>query len=206
MKFIFIDGNIGAGKSFLIKYIQKHLKNESFNYVIINENITKKEEGIRLLNKYYDDRNNSFEMNMWILKDLKNEIIKVLERSKHEKIDLVIFDRSPIANLEVFSKMNYDEKYMKKEEYQLLSDEYLRIKEIIEKFENSQLFYFYINTNIKRCIENSKERDRKCENNIDEKFLKTVEFYHKHIREYSENIEFNYDIGIMMNKILNKIK
>ena len=143
MTYIFsIEGNIGSGKSTLVKELQKSVPNILDKKVVyvqepLNEwSKIKDKKGETILEKFYADQHKyafSFQMMAYISR------LALLRNVVRENPDaIIITERSVFTDREVFAKMLYDEGKIEDVDYQI----YLKwFDEFIEEIQITGLIY-----------------------------------------------------------------
>jgi deoxyadenosine/deoxycytidine kinase len=143
MTYIFsIEGNIGSGKSTLVKELQKSVPNILDKKVVyvqepVNEwSKIKDKKGETILEKFYADQHKyafSFQMMAYISR------LALLRKIVRENPDaIIITERSVFTDREVFAKMLYDEGKIEDVDYQI----YLKwFDEFIEEIPITGLIY-----------------------------------------------------------------
>ena len=209
MVYIFsIEGNIGSGKSTLVKVLSEKLHHIAHIPVIyvqepVSEwNNIKDRDGKTILEKFYADQSKyafSFQMMAYISR------LALLKRVIKENPNaILITERSVFTDREVFAKMLYDEGKIEEVNYQI----YLKwIDEFIEDIPITGLIY--INTTPEKSKERVDIRARPGEN-IPLEYLKQCHNYHtkwinnfkKPVSLFDGNINFIDSLDV---KSLNKI-
>jgi len=177
MAYIFsIEGNIGSGKSTLVKVLSKnlhHIANRPVIYVqepVSEWDNIKDRDGKTILEKFYADQPKyafSFQMMAYISR------LTLLKRVIKENPDaILITERSVFTDKEVFAKMLYDEGKIEEVNYQI----YLQwFNEFIEDTPMTGLIY--MNTTPEKSKERVNIRARTGEN-IPLEYLKQCHDYH----------------------------
>jgi len=203
-----IEGNIGSGKSTLVKVFSEKLHHIGHIPVIyvqepVSEwNNIKDRDGKTILEKFYADQSKyafSFQMMAYISR------LALLKRVIKENPNaILITERSVFTDKEVFAKMLYDEGKIEEVNYQI----YLQwFNEFIEDIPITGLIY--INTTPEKSKERVDIRARHGEN-IPLEYLKECHNYHtkwinnfkKPVSVFDGNIDFINSLEI---KSLNKI-
>jgi deoxyadenosine/deoxycytidine kinase len=171
MKIISIEGNIGSGKSTLIKNLKKINNNEIiFLPEPVDEwNTIIDKSGTNILTKYYSDQKRyafSFQMMAYITR-LK-QIMEYVDQNV-----ILITERCLYTDREIFAKMLYDSGLIEDIEYSI----YLRWFDFFIK--NIQIDHFiYLRNDPKICSERVLLRDRAGEN-IPLEYLTKCHEYHE---------------------------
>ena len=195
MVYIFnIEGNIGSGKSTLVRILEKNMKCiNSIPIIYVQEpvdewNTIKDKNGMTILEKFYNDQHKyafSFQMMAYIS---RLSIVKRIIRTNPNAI--IICERSVFTDKEVFAKMLYADGKIEEVNYQI----YLQwFNEFIDDIPISGIIY--VNT----TPENSKMRvdfRARVGENIQLEYLKKCHNYHN---EWLMNIDekvHNFDGNI----------
>jgi deoxyguanosine kinase len=173
---ISIEGNIGSGKSTLVKILRENLKNDN-RFVFIPEPVDQwlkmtDSEGENILTKFYKDQEKySFSFQVLAFTS-KLKLIKEAIHNHPEKI--IIIERSVYTDKEVFAKMLHNEKKIDDISYQIYLDmfnEFLEHDTDIDKI-------IFVNTNYNICDERVNKRNRKGEK-IALEYLEKCSSYHQ---------------------------
>ena len=203
-----IEGNIGSGKSTLVRVLSEKLRYIAHTHVIyVQEPVSewdniKDRNGKTILENFYADQHKyafSFQMMAYISR------LALLKRVIKENPNaILITERSVFTDKEVFAKMLYDEGKIEEVNYQI----YLKwFDEFIEDIPITGLIY--INTTPEKSKERVDIRARPGEN-IPLEYLKQCHDYHtgwinnfkKPVLVFDGNIDFIDSIGIQsLNKI-----
>lgn len=177
---IFIEGNIGVGKSTFINKIRNKYQ-DKFNYIeepieewtehVIDNSETK----INYLNLYYSNQvKYSFLFQCLALLSLVNNKIK----GKNN-----IIERSIYSCIYVFSKNLYNNKIISFEEY-----EFLKLWKK-KQYKEKDFKIIYLEDTVENCFERIKKRNRPEEKNITIEYLKQLEDNYKELLiKYKNNI------------------
>jgi len=183
---ISIEGNIGSGKSTILKHLKEYFKTTE-NIIFLQEPVDiwetiKDENGITILTKFYENQEKysfSFQMMAYIsrLSLLKNTI-------KEHPTAIIITERCLNTDRYVFAKMLYDNKKIEEIEYQIYLKWFDEFSDIIQ---NSKMIYMKTNPEI--CYERIAKRNRTGESNISIDYLNSCHHYHEEMIK-----KINYDI------------
>jgi len=190
VKIISIEGNIGSGKSTLIK----NLKERGTNIIFLPEpvelwNEIKDEFGTTIIEKYYSDKKKysfSFQMMAYITR--LSQIKQCIESSPPDSI--IITERCLHTDRYVFAKMLYDAKLIEEIEYSI----YIRWFDEFKNYTNLTGM-IYIKTTPEICLQRTKIRNRKGEETIPLEYLDSCHQYH-------ENWIKNFENGIGGNLLI----
>jgi deoxyadenosine/deoxycytidine kinase len=176
-KIISIEGNIGSGKSTLIKELPGLLSNSEYSVIILPEPVdqwaTISHNGETILEKYYKDKKKysfSFQMMAFItrLSQLKQAVKNAPDHC------LIITERSVFTDRDIFARMLYDTGFIEPIEYQI----YLRwFDEFISEFDF--IGCIYVNTDEEICAQRIENRHRKGEDIIPIEYLRDLTRYHE---------------------------
>jgi len=180
-----IDGNIGSGKSRLIKELKKQNKLGN-NIIFIQEpvnvwNTIKDKKGKTILEHFYEDQKKysfSFQIMAYIsrLTQLKNII-------KENPSSILITERCTYTDRKVFAKMLHDDELINDIDmkiYLMWFDEFMKDIPI-----NG---FIYVRTKPSKCFERVKKRNRKGEEEIPLEYLEKCHLYHQSWLMDEENI------------------
>ena len=171
-----IEGNIGSGKSTIIKNLKKTLYNLNYKNVIylpepvdVWESI-KDNSGKNIIECYYENQEEyafSFQMMAYI-----SRIHQLRTAIKNNQGSIIITERSVLTDKNVFAKMLYDDKKIKEIDYAI----YLKwFDEFIKEIPISGIIY--IKTVPETASERVVKRNRKGET-IPLEYLKLCHTYH----------------------------
>lgn len=180
---VVVDGNIGSGKSELVKNLNKNKTMFNKNVVFLQEPVDewatiKDNKGTTILELYYSDQKRwsfSFQMMAYISR------LALLQKAVNENPDsIIIMERSMYTDKDVFAKMLFDQNKIHECDMEI----YLRW------FDNFASVYkpsciIYVNTMPEICNQRIKLRGRKGEN-ISMEFLIDCDKYHKHMITFQQ--------------------
>ena len=192
MVYIFnVEGNIGSGKSTLVRILEKELKSiNSIPILYVQEPVDewstiKDKHGETILEKFYNDQYKyafSFQMMAYI-----SRLSRVKQIIRDNPNAIIICERSVFTDKEVFAKMLYDDGKIEEVNYQI----YLKwFDEFINDIPVSGIIY--VNT----TPENSKRRvdfRARLGEDIPLKYLEKCNDYHNNWLADSSEIIFNFD-------------
>ncbi len=185
-RIISIEGNIGSGKSTLVKNIQTLFKNRKIpedKVLFLQEpvdvwNTIQDNDGSTILEHFYKNQEKygfSFQMMAYIsrLSILKNAIKKYPNTT-------IITERSLYTDRYVFAKMLYDNKKIDDICYQI----YLKwFDDFIDELPKHE--FIYMKTHPEKCLERIKKRNRAGEN-IELSYLIDCDVYHDEMLSSNE--------------------
>lgn len=199
-RIISIEGNIGSGKSTLVRDLQLYFKNKEIKddkVIFLQEpvdvwNTIYDEKGNTILENFYRDQEKygfSFQMMAYI-----SRLSKIRETIKKYPNTIIITERSLYTDKYVFAKMLYDNEKIDEINYKI----YLKwFNDFIDELPKHE--FIYIKTNPDMCLERIKKRNRSGEN-IELEYLINCDNYHDKMLTsnecYSELVlDGNIDMG-----------
>jgi deoxyadenosine/deoxycytidine kinase len=203
MVYIFsVEGNIGSGKSTIVKYLKEHLEIEEYYIIFLQEpveiwNTITDTDGTTIIQRYYSDQEKysfAFQMMAYIsrLNQIKNILKDIPENS------IIITERCLYTDFNIFAKMLYHTKLLSEIEYSIYTrwfDEFIDFSYITS--------YIYITTSPDICLQRISCRSRKGEDLIPLEYLEDCDRYHRNWlnNEHTLDIESNLNV-----ETVNRIK
>lgn len=206
---ISIEGNIGSGKSTIVKLLKDIYKNNKsicFLDEPVNQWLNLRDSNNKnILNYFYENIEEyafPFQMNAYISR------LKLINEAVNNGYDIIITERCVQTDRYVFAKMLYEEDKIKEINYKIYLEwfDYF-IKDI------SNIYHIYINTNPEIAYERVKKRNRQSENNITLDYLKKCHQAHENWLNPlykkiivngdfdNNNTEYQYNLQIIRNYI-----
>jgi len=179
---IYIDGNIGSGKTTLIQNITDMYPNVYPIYENVSQWINSK-----LLEDYYSNpKKYAFEFQMEVIKSRVIQYNEVLSRIVTNKYNVVILliERSFESNMYCFAKRLYKQGNISRKQWNMYMKEYNNILQILQQnyhTKATRIYYIRLNTNPGVCKSRIKQRNRSEENGITLSFLEEIDMYHKQL-------------------------
>lgn len=185
---IFIEGNIGSGKSTLIDNLKEH------GYCVFEEPIKEwietyvDEDGINILDKFYKNMSNhAFEFQILAMMTRWQNIRKALDETE----DIIFIERSLETDRFTFA-LNLKEQYMTKLQwdiYDLTFDTFTKETEC--HFKEVDISYIYLYTSSEICFKRALERGRKEESTVPLIYLNNLKEKHdKWLTEHKNKVYF----------------
>ena len=197
---ISIDGNIGSGKSIILKNLKDQFINKN-NIIFledpVNEYIKIKDDTQNILEIFYKDSvKYAFPFQMMTLITRFHIINKIIKNNPNT---IIILKRSLYTDKYIFAKMLFETNKMNTFEYQIYN------KWFDEFTQNPiEYKYIYILSDPIYCFERIKERNRYSEHRITIDYLKLCNDYHDQMfNNISSNLIVNID-GNNLNSLENK--
>jgi thymidylate kinase len=189
--FVTVDGNIGGGKSTLLRNLQKHYGvkyHKDYDVIFLQEPVEKWEQfrdenNVTILEKFYDNQYEfsfSFQI-MACISRIKviRDALKNIKLSNSKKNVIVISERSLYTDKMVFAKMLYESGKISYINYQI----YLNLFETFsEDFPIHKVIY--VKTSPEHCHCRILKRSRNGESNIPLEYLTTCSDYHEEMLKY----------------------
>lgn len=183
MTLISIEGNIGSGKSTILKLLK--LKSDD-SVIFIDEPVSEwqtieNSSGKNILELFYENKE-KYSFTFQILAYI-TRLRKVLDVIKNSKDKVVIMERSIYTDKFVFAKMLYDGGFIKEIEWKTYNYWFDTFKDTTKL--NGII---YVNTEPEICFERIKKRNRDGESNIELEYLKEC---HKNHVDWIDNETIN---------------
>ena len=186
------DGNIGSGKSSVVKYFTKNFENfcikNNKNYKIcfleepveLWESIIDIESNENIIEKFYKDEKKysfAFQIMAYISR------LSLLKKALNNNYDFIFTERSIYTDRNIFAKMLFLEHKMNNIEWQIYNKWFDEFSSI-----NKNIKIVYIRTTPEICNKRIEKRNRKGEN-IPVEYLKNCHYYHDSWLNNPEQIE-----------------
>lgn len=203
---ISIEGNIGSGKSTIMKYLRQ-LKNDQIMFVDepVDEWIKlKNKDGKNCLELFYEDKkNNSFWFQILAYITRLRNLLDVIEKNDKK---IIICERSIYTDHHVFAKMLYESGNISEMEWKTYLYWFDTFKEKTELD-----LILYVNTNPETCYQRINKRNREEEKDkIQISYLEDC--HNKHVEWLSTTltklftIDGHKNIDTMFNQVNDVIK
>ena len=191
-----IEGNIGAGKTTILKIIGKNFDDVTF----VEEPVSQWQNlgGENLLEKFYQDPERwgfTFEFYSMLSK------IKCLMKAADSEKNIIIIERSILSNkifIDISKKMNK----LNDLEYGMLINTYNFYRQNVYPILNGII---YLNTPVDLCVQRIIKRNRGGESNVDKNYLLMLKEKFDELSNYSTIptlvIDGNFDLERDSNKV-----
>ena len=175
---IYLEGNIGGGKSTFIEFLQKHISKNNWSADVLLEPVeewenTKDSNDVNILQHYYQDQKKygfAFQINALISRVRKiEEFVSKSNKSVH------FIERSIFTDRNVFLESNFKSGNITEIEYVIYKQWF---DWMLEKFKMNADGFVLLNTDYKMCSERIMQRNRTGEETIPLEYLKDLDEYH----------------------------
>jgi deoxycitidine kinase len=202
MEYISIEGNIGNGKSTLLKKLSEDPEFSHYFiplYEPVDEWIEMKdEEGKNLLQKYYEDKNRwSYTMQTFAfltkMKNIKNAMQNILDNNLPKRI---IAERSLLTDFHIFAKSCHDNGNMNMLEWNIYQSWFTHsYREYTRKYLiNTRPKFIYLRLEPYTSLERIHKRNRTEEKGIPFDYLQNLHTLHE---EWLLNPEMENDVCVI---------
>lgn len=195
---ISIEGNIGVGKTSMMKLLENKIKDADFIYEPVDEwHTIQDDNGKDILQTFYEDNKRwsyTFQ-NIAYITRMNHIIDRILNSSKK----YIIIDRSLQADLNTFAKMLYESNCLTKLEW----NAYNRWNGFFEKFYGTEINHLiiYLECEPDIAYQRMQIRGREAEKNIPFEYLKRLQQYHDKWLTNKQNVlTLNVNRDFLKNK------
>jgi thymidylate kinase len=201
-KLISIEGNIGSGKSTIIKNLKEHFKNKN-TIIFLQEPVDewdkiRDEKNNTILSKFYlNQKKYSFAFQMMAYISRLSLLKKTFEENPNS---VIITERCLNTDRFVFAKMLYDNDMLEEVEYQI----YLKWFDHFSNICNTQKI-IYLKTDPLTCYSRISKRNRNGEASISVEYLENCHKYHENMINNSDTnqlLVINSNIDTDINKTI----
>ena len=174
---IYIEGNIGAGKSTFLKLFEEYLAQNLPHSMVLPEPVqawmdTQDSNGKSILEHYYEDQKKygfTFQMNAFI-----SRVNEIEEMRKQNKLHYFV-ERSVYTDKNVFTLTNYKNGNINEIEHEVYHQWF---NVFTEKFNLRPKAYIYLKASPETCAVRIKRRDRTGESSIPLEYLRELHILH----------------------------
>ena len=174
---IYIEGNIGAGKSTFLKLFEEYLAQNLPHSTVLPEPVqawmdTQDSNGKSILEHYYEDQKKygfTFQMNAFI-----SRVNEIEEMRKQNKLHYFV-ERSVYTDKNVFTLTNYKNGNINEIEHEVYHQWF---NVFTEKFNLRPKAYIYLKASPETCAVRIKRRDRTGESSIPLEYLRELHILH----------------------------
>lgn len=174
---IYIEGNIGAGKSTFLKLFEEYLAQNLPHSMVLAEPVqawmdTQDSNGKSILEHYYEDQKKygfTFQMNAFI-----SRVNEIEEMRKQNKLHYFV-ERSVYTDKNVFTLTNYKNGNINEIEHEVYQQWF---NVFTEKFNLRPKAYIYLKASPETCAVRIKRRDRTGESSIPLEYLRELHILH----------------------------
>lgn len=189
---IYLEGNIGSGKSTLIEFLQSYIETKNLDADVILEPVdewlvTQDSQGTNILQHYYQDQKKfgfAFQINA-----LLSRVKKVEEKIKASKKSIHFIERSIYTDKNVFLECNFQNGNINHMEYVIYHQWF---DWILDNFKHQPDGIVYLNTNPTICEQRINQRNRNGEEGIPLEYLMTLDKYHHNWLQKEKHIPVIY--------------
>lgn len=188
MSYLTIEGNIGAGKSTLVRILKDNLKIDTIeNIGFIQEPVDEwlemtDENGKNILDKFYENQK------LWAYKFQMNALITRLQRLQKylPKHKFCISERHITSDKNCFAKQLYEDKKISEIEWKLYNNwfDWVSQNELYRKPKG----IIYLRASPNTCFERINKRNRTEENSIPLEYLQKIDKKHEEWLLKKENV------------------
>ena len=176
---IYLEGNIGSGKSTLINFLQEYIFKHKIDADVILEPVdeweqTQDSQGKNILQHYYQDAKKygfPFQINA-----LLSRVKKITETIQNSKKTVHFVERSIFTDKNVFLETNYQNGNITEIEYVIYQQWF---QWIVDNYRLQPDGIAFLNTNTSVCYERIKERSRCGEEAIPLEYLNILDSFHR---------------------------
>lgn len=181
MYLITVDGNIGVGKSTILKELQ-----DKYNYPI---NLEPVEDWQPFLTNIYENDTGYFDFQVQIYLD------RAFIQSRYDHTKVMFMERSPKFTKETFVEVLRNNNKINQQQFQTIQSLYDHTDKKYNKTTTQPCVYIYIRLDPKKCFERISKRNRESENKITLEYLQAL--HEKHEQCYNNAKSQGYPIHVI---------
>ena len=174
---IYLEGNIGSGKSTFMSLISENIHNCMFIQEPVNEWVEIKDsKGVNILDKFYNDTKKwafPFQMTTFITRVQK---IATIPNNR-----LALVERSVFTDKKCFARSLFESGHLNEIEWKLYNDWFVWL---CDNFNVKPSAYIYLKTEPETCFERIKKRSRNEETTISLDYLSKLHDKHEQWMSY----------------------
>lgn len=176
---ICVEGNIGAGKTSLLKHIEDHVTFKAPHIIALEPvddwmNLRAGNDAKSLFEHYYDDKQRyGFMFQMYAL---QTRFKHILELQKAHPDAIVLCERSHLTDSMIFANMLYEDGVISPIEHTVYKSWYDFAVQLIQP-KIGGIIYLRVDPDV--CAQRILKRNRMGEDHIDLKYLKTLHAQHE---------------------------
>lgn len=203
---IYIEGNIGTGKSTFLEFLKNNLGNNNCSYIQepVDQWIALKDsQGKNILEYFYEDQDK------WSFAFQMNSFISRIKKIEDHKKEINLIERSVYTDRYCFALNCFNEGKMTEIEYNI----YCKWHDwLCNRFPVKPQGLIYLKNSATECDRRIKERSRSAESGIPLDYLEKLgQLHDKWLNKESNVLEIELEYGIYENKekmdeILEKVK
>jgi deoxyadenosine/deoxycytidine kinase len=210
MKNIYVEGNIGTGKTTFLKYLEQHLPSDKYNFIYepVDEWMrTTDDSGKSILEHFYEDQSKwsyCFQMNSFI-----SRIHKITETNRANPGKINIIERSVFTDDICFAKNCLESGDMQSLEYNVYKKWHTWLT---DKFDIQSDAFIYLYSSPEVCSQRIAMRSRSGEAGIPIEYLENLHRRHDEWLNTEKNVlkieseENMYDNESKMKNIIERIE
>jgi deoxyguanosine kinase len=174
---ISLEGNIGSGKSTVLK----ELKRSHPDWIFVDEPVNtwlelKNGQGESLLEVFYKDKRRwSYTFQNAAVLHRYKKLLEALENQESSKPNIIIMERSIFTDRMVFTQMLKAQEYLDELEWKIYDEWFQLIDSMLPHMDG----YVHIDTNPHTCLERILLRSREGESIIPLQYLESLDQYHR---------------------------
>ena len=211
-RIIYIEGNIGSGKSTFCRLLDQLLKerNSNIKYTVLQEPVDdwmkiKDKQGVNLLERFYEDQKKysfAFQMNSYI-----SRANKIVEARDNNELDVIFVERSVFTDKLVFADNCYESGMMNDIEYEIYNTWH---DSLVKYFNLKHYGYIYLKTDPEISHQRINKRLRQGEQGIPIEYLKSLDDRHNNWLSKETNV-LNIDVSedftseVIMNRFIDSV-
>lgn len=175
VELIFVEGNIGSGKTTALRKLKENIPNlvtDTFDIIVIEESVDKWNNRLKWFYEHMDVAAKEFEL--FVASIRIDNLLKILHNiPSNEKIIYVFIERSLWIQKYAFLRLHNETMNTKD-----LNEIKNKIGDMLSELYGYNRIYLYLRTESEICFNRIQKRGRKGEETITLNFLRLLEKYH----------------------------